>query len=370
MHFTFEHIVESILVFSCLVIVFYLLRFNYFNRLTNKLLILILFVLSTHMALNIFYDLDLYQSINLTPIIGFLYFPLFYFYFNSLIYSKYKVGLVSLLHFIPFLVSIVFVISLDINVALNILRYLIIIQEMVYLVYIIFKLTYFRRIIKNTRVNHSEINLKWLSNFFLIIVIVTILDIITNYLFQSNITFTNSVFFIEIFTIVISIIYLVYYSLRHTKMFDGLNSNDLQIDIDIKSKYKNDLIPENELDLNYELLLNLIETKQLYLNPDLNIERLSRNVGLSARLISQTINRKAQTNFSDFINNYRVKYAIFCLQNKKYSKHTISEIMYLSGFNSASTFFNCFKKATGLTPKDFRKTIEHELGYSNSDIKN
>jgi AraC-like DNA-binding protein len=58
-------------------------------------------------------------------------------------------------------------------------------------------------------------------------------------------------------------------------------------------------------------------------------------------------------NFSNFINRYRVNHSKQFFQADFLSRYTISSIGFESGFNSRSTFYNAFKKFTGMSPSDY-----------------
>jgi len=54
---------------------------------------------------------------------------------------------------------------------------------------------------------------------------------------------------------------------------------------------------------------------------------------------------------------YRVEEAIRILSDDKKNKKTIEEISEMVGYNSKTAFNNAFKKLTGITPSEFRKSI-------------
>ena len=66
-------------------------------------------------------------------------------------------------------------------------------------------------------------------------------------------------------------------------------------------------------------------------------------------------------NFYDFINNYRINFAKNLLNNPADDKMTVLEILYEAGFNSKSAFNVAFKKETGVTPSQFRRSNEPEI---------
>ena len=75
-------------------------------------------------------------------------------------------------------------------------------------------------------------------------------------------------------------------------------------------------------------------------------------MGISAKILSQIVNEYSHKNFNDFINSYRIEESKKQLEGKNNEKY-ISEILYSVGFNSRSSFYNAFKKNTGLAPGEY-----------------
>jgi AraC-like DNA-binding protein len=65
------------------------------------------------------------------------------------------------------------------------------------------------------------------------------------------------------------------------------------------------------------------------------------------------INQGFKVNFNDFVNGYRIKAVINLFKNEAYKKQTLLGISLDCGFNSKTTFNRCFKKQTGMSPKEF-----------------
>ncbi|WP_422081693.1 helix-turn-helix domain-containing protein [Ulvibacterium sp.] len=97
-----------------------------------------------------------------------------------------------------------------------------------------------------------------------------------------------------------------------------------------------------------------ILTEQRYLDPYLSLENLAKEMGTSTSSLSKLINTYSESNFSDFINKFRVEEAKKLLSRPDYGSYTIVAIGLECGFNSKSTFYNAFKKFTGKTPTQFR----------------
>lgn len=83
-------------------------------------------------------------------------------------------------------------------------------------------------------------------------------------------------------------------------------------------------------------------------------EELAQHLGMSSVTFDLKMRRFSGMNFSRFLNEYRLGYAVRLLEGKHLP---ISEVCYLSGFNSLSHFNHLFKAYTGHTPSEFRKEI-------------
>jgi len=96
-----------------------------------------------------------------------------------------------------------------------------------------------------------------------------------------------------------------------------------------------------------------------YLNPYLSLSLLSEELNLSEGYISQVINKSLSQNFTDYINSLRVEEARHMLLNDEFDNYTILSVGLESGFNSKSSFYGAFKKFTGKTPLEFKKSVQN-----------
>ncbi|WP_039918503.1 helix-turn-helix domain-containing protein [Cellvibrio mixtus] len=104
-----------------------------------------------------------------------------------------------------------------------------------------------------------------------------------------------------------------------------------------------------------ERIRRTMEEQQLYLKQNLNIEEFARHVGIHYREVSSIINKHFDTNFFEFVNEYRVNKAKQMLLDANNAEMTILDILLESGFNSKSSFHRFFKRYTGMSAADFRK---------------
>ena len=105
-------------------------------------------------------------------------------------------------------------------------------------------------------------------------------------------------------------------------------------------------------------LKKLMEEEQLYLKPKLSLNQIAEQLDENPANISKALGQGLQTNFYDFINQYRVAHVKQLLLNPDYSHFTILGIAYESGFHAKSTFNLVFKKITGLSPSEYKKQIQ------------
>ncbi len=95
--------------------------------------------------------------------------------------------------------------------------------------------------------------------------------------------------------------------------------------------------------------------EELFLEPSVSLQMLSKKLNASPRDISQAINENTQQNFSEFINGYRIEKAKLLLVTPEYGNEKIATIAYDCGFGNVTSFNLAFKAVTLLTPSQYRK---------------
>jgi len=128
------------------------------------------------------------------------------------------------------------------------------------------------------------------------------------------------------------------------------------MDISIGKYLKSSLTEERKIEIldniNRELKINRYFTDNLA-----SLSELAKKIGESPHHVSQVINEKLNQSFFELLASYRVEEAKRILSDKKNDKLTIEEISEMVGYNSKTAFNNAFKKLTGKTPSEFRKSI-------------
>lgn len=127
--------------------------------------------------------------------------------------------------------------------------------------------------------------------------------------------------------------------------------SDVVVDMDIPAANETDPVRVNE-----ELLaeiISLMETEKPFLNPELSLYQLARQLNQPAKLVSSTINRGTGQTFQAFVNAYRVKEVMRQIENGQHKQLTLLAIALDAGFNSKATFNRVFRAQTGKTPGEF-----------------
>jgi len=94
-----------------------------------------------------------------------------------------------------------------------------------------------------------------------------------------------------------------------------------------------------------------LEDGELYRSEDLSLAKLARKAKLPAREVSAVINRATGLNVSQFVNDRRVAEACRLLGE---TERTVIQIMLDVGFSTKSNFNREFRRATGMSPKQWR----------------
>jgi YesN/AraC family two-component response regulator len=127
-------------------------------------------------------------------------------------------------------------------------------------------------------------------------------------------------------------------------------------DNNVLNTESNILISSNkEVDTDlFKKIENYILLEKIYIQPNLTIIDISKDINEHPKKISATINLGAEKNFKSYINSFRVAEAKKLLKQKESNYLSIEGIGIEVGFQSKSVFYEAFKKDTGTTPYMFK----------------
>ena len=118
-----------------------------------------------------------------------------------------------------------------------------------------------------------------------------------------------------------------------------------------EQKYNNSSMDDERLKRISGKVEQKVKQEKYYLNPDIDASTLAKEIGISVHYLSQVFSQEMQTTFYSYINDARIEAAKVEL---KVSELNVLEIALSVGFNSRSSFYNAFKKNTGMTPSKYK----------------
>lgn len=102
--------------------------------------------------------------------------------------------------------------------------------------------------------------------------------------------------------------------------------------------------------------LNEVVASPLHLDSRLTLRALCLQIRENPHYVSQVINQDLRSTFYDLINRQRIESAKAALM--AFPTKTVLEIALDAGFNSKSTFNTAFRQHVGMTPTQFRRSLE------------
>jgi len=295
---------------------------------------------------------------------AFLYGPSIYFYTKSLAYRDFIFKKMHFLHLIPFfLVGVYFTliyhtqntatkveILTDLRESLPI-QAIIIISLLHMLIFGYLSASFhilmnYRRQLKSFFSCTEKINLSWLNYVLVGYSVIWIIDVSGFILGRLSIPTTS----------LDSLTFILIFVFANIIVFKGLKQPEIFNGIEEKQKYRYSRLTQPDKDRHIKQLQSHMLDSKLYLNPSLTINELSRNISISPRDLSQIINESLGMNFFDFVNSYRIEEAKRLLTDSSNHNKNILEILLDAGFNTKSVFNRVFKKCTGMTPSEYKKS--------------
>ncbi|WP_316826685.1 helix-turn-helix domain-containing protein [Pedobacter miscanthi] len=120
-------------------------------------------------------------------------------------------------------------------------------------------------------------------------------------------------------------------------------------------RYANKKIAPQQAMALTEKLEKIIMGEELYKNPDLKLNDLSKKINISGHQLSQLLNDNLGKSFAAYINEFRINEACGLIVNNSSIK--LEAIGYEVGFNSKSTFYTAFKKYKKTTPTLYKEQL-------------
>ena len=349
------------------------------NRVSNRILgaLMLVFTIDLAMAAFLGYGLaDEYPHfLGIDYAITLLYGPLLFLYTETLIRGAERLSKKEWLHFIPFALLFIYLIPFylmsgpdklalltdygDLQYARDWIPVFKLIFNLIYIPFALRLIYKFRIRLKENYSTIEKLNLNWLQGFILGGVIVAVVATI---LFTMAASEGQDVVYTELTLLAVTVyIYSIgYMGLRQPEFFANTVMEHEEVVPEVftaETKYTKSGLDEETGKVLMNKVKSLMESQKPYINNELSLRDLAAMAGISTHNLTEIINRYADKNFYDFINTYRVEEVKARMSDPAFNNMTLLAIGLDSGFNSKSSFNSVFKKQTGMTPSEYKRSI-------------
>lgn len=313
---------------------------------------------------------DLNQWLTYFPFgIAYGYGVCVYFYVLSLTDSKRKFAPKDLLFFIPALVYVIFRLTLfaqnlefkdwfNENYYVPIAAPLIFVTEFIWNVtFLYFSIVHYKKYRVWLDKNFSDtekIKFDWVRNFLYVFTFV----LAAGAVFDFTDSFIVNLSYVQYFYFELILAFTTYY----LAIAGYLNSETIEINYTAaenqRAAPRKTPLAEADLQRLKTKLQILMEKEKPFLDPQLTLSDLAKQLGANTTTISYAINNGFGKNFNDYINEFRIEAVKNKLQSRELENSNMLGIAFNCGFNSKATFNRAFKKFTGVAPKEFHENVK------------
>ena len=119
--------------------------------------------------------------------------------------------------------------------------------------------------------------------------------------------------------------------------------------------YRSLLKMETVDDIYQQIMAKFIVEKK-YRDSSYSAKKMAEELNTNVRYISAIVNLRYQDNYSQMVNEFRIKEAMYMLKDRRYLNMTIEDIALAVGFQNRQCFYVAFYKRVGITPREYRMT--------------
>lgn len=323
--------------------------------------------------------------------------PLFYYYFRALTTIKYRVVKKQWFHlalpvavllfqlpfyFFPEQQAWDFVLHKPVSGDYsNLAKYLTLLNRIgfygLFTLQFVFYLLKFRTNLKLHRLRlelmfsyKENLDLTWMRNLFIGILLFFVSNDVTYFFHFANPWFSIMIYFIGMLVINFYIGYhsliqnelveneiiarMTHYCALHREMTQPRTDTQEAFIVQELQKYQRSALKDDTREMILLQLEKIMHEEELYTDSQISLEELAMKLSTNSKHLSQAINESHQKNFFNYINDLRISKAKMMLQGETHTNLSIEGIAKEVGFQSKSSFYTAFKKATGVTPTEFK----------------
>ena len=106
----------------------------------------------------------------------------------------------------------------------------------------------------------------------------------------------------------------------------------------------------------YQKIMAKFIVEKKYRDCNYSAKKMAEELNTNVRYISAIINMRYQDNYSQMVNEFRIKEAMYMLKDRRYLNMNIEDIALAVGFQNRQCFYVAFYKRVGITPREYRIT--------------
>jgi AraC-like DNA-binding protein/NADH:ubiquinone oxidoreductase subunit 6 (subunit J) len=292
--------------------------------------------------------------------------PLSWFYAAEITGQRMTFTWKRLLHFLPFLVVILFSLSFGsgkprlLSSIINNYKWglsvffwlMVVVQFSGYQYFINKKWKAHQKLLQQEVSNTENVNISWVKFFLIVFLIINLFFFVS---LVSAIHWANRISLPKATAVVFSVAVfaLGFRGILQRDIFDTLVAETPAGPVPAEPLPVNTVPKPDQLLI--DKLVGYMNEKKPYLDPELSLSTLAKDLKMNRGQLSQLINEGIGENFYDFINKYRIEEVKKLMADPEMENFNLLGIAFEAGFKSKSTFNLIFKRFTGLTPTQYRK---------------
>lgn len=302
----------------------------------------------------------------------FLFGPVMLFLTRSLTHKDWKLDRREAIHFVPALLYLIYSLSIAIGDNLIWKTYHFYADEMdkdfkpwyqilglsamvIYAILCLKEYKKYKSRIFQTLSYADKLTIRWLQGFLLSLILLILFRALFILIFPSIGDWGFKWWYYLLFGGLSC--YVGFSGYKHSVQQNEL-SNYPALPLRMKDESSSVSLPLLEQQKRFADLQQLMEEYAYYRDPKLNLYQLAQYAGTNTAVLSRIINQEGKVNFNDFVNAYRIKAVKRAIKTEQSSILTIEGLALEAGFNSKSTFLRAFKKSEGMTPSQYKRSLE------------
>lgn len=329
----------------------------FFNAPGYRGICVLLALVSASSIFNVLEDLHVSRELHLvSPIFVLGYGPALYFAVRRLIIGP--IGYQAAWHFLPILLVLPFTAHTQTIIAVGT------VWRIAYAVLTLQLIITFNRQLTKQRSDAYEVSLAWLGWLIGISTLFSAMDLLRlnfqpelgHQLNMMGYVVSTLIFFVILFLLILIL------NNRRAGLETLIGSMAIGLSMPQMEPKKNEESAADYQSL-FAILNKEMREQKWYCQPRLTLSQLSDLCRISTRDISRSINLVAGVSFNDYVNLHRIEQIKLRIHDENIN---FTNLAFDAGFSSKATFNQSFKKATGMTPSEFR-SVKLVEGVQNQD---